>query len=221
MRDTIIFDFDGTLIDSAPGILATFAEVLSDAGLTPAVALDRSLIGPPLRQTMSKLVGELIAADDRLLSQLVENFKQRYDVIGVAHTPAYNQSGATLQALQEHGHTLYLATNKRATPTLALVEKFGWENHFRRVYCIDSHQPPYRDKTAMLEHLLEENHLSADRCLYVGDTTGDYIAAKACGLSFAAVLWGYGTWEPASEQERSSIHHCATLHELSALACGS
>lgn len=198
MQDTIIFDFDGTLIDSAVGILATFSAVLNAAGIKPAVPLDSRLIGPPLQPTMSKLTGPV--APEKL-DALVEDFKLRYADIGVARTPAYPAAESTLKQLAAHGKTLYLATNKRAQPTLALLEKFGWGHLFRRVYCIDSHQPAFSDKTAMLRQLLHENTLSAERCLYIGDTRGDYLSASACGIDFAAALWGYGDWEQNTAAE--------------------
>lgn len=193
MRDTLIFDFDGTLIDSAPGILATYAEVLSTAGIAPAVPLDQHLVGPPLQPTMERLLGHR-HADSELLQALIEDFKVRYASTGVAHTPAYPGADQALRALRTQGHTLYLATNKRAAPTLALLEKFGWQQHFRQVYCIDSRQPPYADKTAMLQQLIEDHTLPSQHCLYIGDTQGDQLAAVASGMRFAAALWGYGDW---------------------------
>lgn len=214
MRDTLIFDFDGTLIDSAPGILATYAEVLSAAGIAPAVPLDQHLVGPPLQPTMEKLLGHR-HADSELLQALIEDFKVRYASTGVAHTPAYPGADQALRALRTHGHTLYLATNKRAAPTLALLEKFGWQQHFRQVYCIDSRQPPYADKTAMLRQLLSENRLSAQQTLYVGDTHGDYLAASACGIDFAAAQWGYENWGTLADQKEVLKRAYTSLHALS------
>ena len=194
MRDTLIFDFDGTLIDSAPGILATYAEVLATAGITPAVSLDQHLIGPPLQPTMAKLLGDT-HKDDALLESLIEDFKLRYATTGVAHTPAYPDADATLRSLRELGYPLYLATNKRAQPTLALLDKFGWHQHFQGVYCIDSQQPAFADKTEMLDQLLGEHMLRAEQCLYIGDTHGDYLAATACNIGFIGALWGYEDWQ--------------------------
>ena len=56
IRD-ILFDLDGTLIDSSPGILASFARVLAARGLAPVVALDPSIIGPPLADTLRRISG--------------------------------------------------------------------------------------------------------------------------------------------------------------------
>ena len=202
MHDTLIFDFDGTLIDSAPGILATFAEVLSSAKVSPAVALDQNLIGPPLQPTMEKLLGR---NDPELLKTLVENFKLRYAITGIAHTLAYPNADETLQTLRDHGKTLYLATNKRASPTLALIEKLGWQDHFRRVYCIDSHQPAFANKTDMLQFLLRENQLTSAQCLYVGDTRNDYLSATKNGICFLAANWGYGVWDEDGIDQADTI----------------
>lgn len=211
MRDTLIFDFDGTLIDSAPGILATYAEVLSAADIAPAVPLDQHLVGPPLQPTMEKLLGHR-HADSELLQALIEDFKVRYASTGVAHTPAYPGADQALRALRTQGHTLYLATNKRAAPTLALLEKFGWQQHFRQVYCIDSRQPPYADKTAMLQQLIEDHTLPSQHCLYIGDTQGDQLAAVASGMRFAAALWGYGDWSAELPELRlTGIETLATM----------
>ena len=212
MHDTLIFDFDGTLIDSAPGILATYAHVLDAAGIQPAVPLDASLVGPPLMPTMSKLTGPL--APERL-AELVEQFKLHYADIGVANTPAYPDADATLRQLTEGGRTLYLATNKRTEPTLALLEKFGWAPHFYRVYCIDSQQPAFADKTAMLRQLVDDNDLAPEHCLYIGDTRGDYLAASACGMRFAAALWGYEDWQALTNSGEMLKHAYASLDALS------
>lgn len=204
--DTLIFDFDGTLIDSAPGILATYAEVFSAAGLQTAVPLDQSLIGPPLGPTMAKLLGQ---DNPELLAKLVDDFKPRYLSTGLANTPAYPGADAALYELVQQGKTLFIVTNKRAEPTLALLDKFGWNDYFHAIYCIDTQQPAYPDKTTMLRQLLADHSLSAAQCLYIGDTHGDQTAATTCDMAFMAALWGYDHWTEAEAPVR-----CARLSEL-------
>src|SRR5262249_6610664 len=141
---------------------------------------------------------------------------------GVAHTPAYPDAERTLQALHDRGRALYLATNKRASPTLALVEKLGWSPYFQRIYCIDSHQPAFNDKAAMLRQLLHENTRPAERCLYIGDTRGDYQSANACGIEFAAALWGYGDWEQNATAPGQAPFALTSLQQvLPLLSCDS
>ena len=76
MPTDILFDLDGTLIDSSPGILASFARVLEANGLAPAVPLEASLIGPPLAVTLRQVSG---VRDEALLARLVDAFKADYD----------------------------------------------------------------------------------------------------------------------------------------------
>ena len=86
MPPDILFDLDGTLIDSSPGILASFGRILAAAGLPPAVPLAASLIGPPLAVTLQQVSG---IADEVRLTRLVEAFKQDYDTAGYLATEMF------------------------------------------------------------------------------------------------------------------------------------
>jgi phosphoglycolate phosphatase len=202
----ILFDFDGTLIDSSGAILTTMAAVLSTNGLTPQRPLTRDLIGPPLLQTLQALTG---STDEVLLSALAAQFRQRYDSDGVAVTEAYAGVATVLQRLHDAGLQLYLATNKRQVPTLLLLERFGWLHYFAAVYCLDSRQPAFASKSQMLQMLLTEKNINASQAVYVGDTNHDEIAATAAGLPFFAVSWGYGV----GSQAYSSTAVCANSPE--------
>lgn len=215
MPDTFIFDLDGTLIDSAPGILATYAKILSDANISPAVPLDPNLIGPPLLPTLEKLLGYM---DPPLLIQLADRFKVEYDMTGVRNTPSYAGAHQLLEALKTEGKTLLLATNKRSAPTHALVKKFRWSHLFERIYCIDSSTPAFPDKAAMLRQLLADSMLSASKCIYVGDTQGDLEAASSCGIRFIAAEWGYGTW--ALDRPAANYASARSLQSLQGLLTG-
>ncbi len=206
-HNTIIFDFDGTLIDSAPGILATYAAVLKEAGVSPVAPLDQTLIGPPLGPTMLRLIG---IEREHLLPILVERFKQLYREIGISNTPAYPSADSTLEQLQRNGVRLFLATNKRAEATISLLNKFSWGHYFDDVYCIDSCAPPFENKKEMLAALLKNHNLKPTSAIYVGDTYGDFIAASSNGIPFAAALWGYEKWDshfgtPAMQQSLASL----------------
>jgi len=75
----ILFDLDGTLIDSAPTILSCFARVLEKRGMHPKCELTHSLIGPPLIETLRRISG---IDDPEILQGLADNFKRYYDEVG-------------------------------------------------------------------------------------------------------------------------------------------
>jgi phosphoglycolate phosphatase len=201
----IIFDFDGTLIDSSPAILETLGAVLHARGIAPARPLDRALIGPPLHATLQACTG---ITDKQVLEELADDFRKRYDTEGLYATQAYEGTAAVLQQLMAAGSRLHIATNKRQRPTLLLLAHFGWESWFRSVYCVDSHEPPYASKGQMLLAQVREQKLDPGDTIYIGDTRHDEVAAAQAGLPFIAAGWGYGIGEQAVSKA-ARLLHCA------------
>src|SRR5215471_15854193 len=147
----VIFDLDGTLIDSAPAILASFQAAFRGAGVTPARSIDASVIGPPLRETLALISG---SQDPDLLTELSARFASIYDTTGLLATEAYVGVDAVLRELAGIGLDLSIATNKRIYPTRKILDHLGWSRLFRHVYALDLFEPRLPDKAAMLERLL-------------------------------------------------------------------
>jgi phosphoglycolate phosphatase len=186
----LILDFDGTLIDSGPAVLETFAASLRAHGIAPQRPLARDLIGPPLHATLQTLTG---ISDKSQLEVLAAEFRKRYDTDGLYATAFYPGIPELLQAQLAAGRRLHLATNKRQKPTLLLLEHFGWLPWFTSIYCVDSRVPPFPSKGEMLRVQLREQQLDAADCVYVGDTRHDEVAAAEAGIAFVAAGWGYGS----------------------------
>ena len=191
----VLFDLDGTLIDSSPSILSCFGQVMNDEGLTPLLPLTDSLIGPPLRQTLINLTG---ATDGALLDRLVDGFKAYYDTEGYKETRAYDGVELLLARLTELNIPLAIATNKRRVPTLKILEHFRWNRYFRFIGTLDTPSPPHAHKGAMIGVLLDQLGVDPKESLYVGDKLEDGLAADANGMAFYAAAWGYGEWNTAS-----------------------
>ena len=189
-----VFDFDGTLIDSAPGILAAYEAVLQEAGLAPAIPLETGLIGPPLYETLMRISG---STDADLIQHLTEKFKQHYDTAGVLATHAYHGVDAMLNKLAAAGQPMHISTNKRLSVTLAMIEHLGWQHHFTSVYALDMAQPRLPGKTQLLSRQLAEQGLDPACTCYVGDKHEDGLAAQANGLIFHYAAWGYGDLQQA------------------------
>jgi len=190
----VIFDLDGTLIDSAPGILACFDRILRDTGITPLLPLDNRLIGPPLRQTLKMLTGVDAHTE---LDQLVQRFKDAYDTEGYLLTRVYQGVEDLLAAIHSDEIPMAIATNKRLEPALKIVETLGWERYFPLVGTLDMCSPPHPDKGSLIGYLLRVMEMDGKASLYVGDKREDGEAAQANGMAFVAAGWGYGEWETA------------------------
>jgi phosphoglycolate phosphatase len=189
LGNTVIFDFDGTIVDSAPAILATLEQVLAAHQLAPRRSFSRDLIGPPLDATLTALTG---ITDKSRLEQLITDFKAIYDGAGLESTILYSGMDVLIRDLAQSSYRLMLATNKRQYPTERLLAKFKLTGYFKGIHCLDTRSPPYLDKATMLTALLQNESLTPQQSIYIGDTCHDELAAEKAGLPFMAVAWGYG-----------------------------
>lgn len=187
--DTVIFDLDGTLIDSAPSILASMKAAFDTVGHPPCRAFEPQLIGPPLRETLATLAG---TENPALLDALSAAFMAHYDHVGYRAAEPYAGASELLEALCGQGFRLWIATNKRSHPTRLILEHLGWQHHFTGVVSPDTFTPATRSKTEMLGQILARHPLDQRRTLYVGDRQEDLAAAQAHGIQFAYASWGYG-----------------------------
>lgn len=206
----IVFDLDGTLIDSAPAILASFRDAFALVGRSPLRSIDESIIGPPLTETLELLAG---SREPALIAELSAAFKASYDTGGYKATAAYAGVGSMLAGLAAAGLTLSIATNKRIHPTRLILDHLGWSGHFAHVYALDLFPERLPDKAAMIGRLLADQAIPREAAIYIGDRSEDGESADANGLPFIAVTWGYGSltasemrpaWQTAPRPERLS-----------------
>ena len=183
----VIFDLDGTLIDSAPSILECFRLTLLDKKIDPVLPLTRNLIGPPLNATLSKLTG---ISDDKEVNVMAEVFKSFYDEQGYKKTVAFENVDKLLNSLVNDGLQLHIATNKRMKPTLLILSLLSWNNYFKSVYAVDSVEDRFKSKGEMLAALLGDKKINSSKFIYVGDRLEDYEAANENGLPYLMAQWG-------------------------------
>jgi phosphoglycolate phosphatase len=204
----ILFDLDGTLIDSAPSILEAFETVLVVHGLSPKVPLDRSLIGPPLRTTLSRLSG---VEDPAQLEEFAQTFRAWYDTQGVANTIGYPGLKSTLSVLRVCGHSLMVITNKRLFPAQAILGRLGVAELFEAIYGIDAFDPPLVDKGQRVAMACRNHGIARHDAFLIGDSLDDAQAAAHNSVLFIAATYGYGA-PPLNEP-----HAVACLESLEAL----
>lgn len=184
----IIFDLDGTLIDSAPGILAAITEVLRVFNVESKVAIDNSLIAEPLRQTLIKIANDI---DDDMLDQMVVLFKDIYDNQKLLATLVFDNVDAVLDKLKKSEFRLFVATNKRQLPCSRIIDHLGLDSYFEAVYSLDGFIPEKENKAALISQLMTDYNLNVGQTIYVGDRFQDYRAASETGLSYLHADWGY------------------------------
>ena len=186
---TVIFDLDGTLIDSQESILLSIEAALEEIGFESVVPLTKELIGPPLLETLSVICG---TNDPVRISMVAAKFKEIYDAEGYKHSLSYDGVDELLGCLQAEGYGVCLVTNKRKVPTEKILEYFDWRKHFSYVYTIDSAGLPFKNKTEAIAKLLQVSGIDPAHAVYVGDRHEDYEAATNNNMQCLLVQWGYG-----------------------------
>jgi phosphoglycolate phosphatase len=196
MRRSAIFDLDGTLTDSKPGILGCLTNTLEAHGIAWTGPLDW-FIGPPADYSMRRLMPD---ADEPRRAALLHDYRLCY--AGVH---------AVLQTLQASGWQLFVCTSKREDFTARILEKFALSGYFLAVYA-DTAGSLHHTKTALLRRLLEEQSLDPATTVMVGDRNFDIEAARANGVTSIAVTYGYGTSEELASARPD--HTCNAVEDL-------
>ena len=190
MISSVLFDFDGTLVHTAPGILAGFRKVLAQAGIAPREPVDERVIGPPLLSTLERLTGVRAGPE---LDQLTAAFKATYDADGILDAEPYPGLDAMLDALAKAGRRAFVVTNKRQAPARAIADRLGIAPRLAGLYSLDSLSPPAPRKQAVVARLLADHRIRPESAVFVGDSAEDAEAATGNGLRFIAATYGYGT----------------------------
>jgi len=182
----ILFDLDGTLTDSGDGIINSAAMTLAHYGLpVPDRQKMRVFVGPPLHETFMKFGVPEDKADEA-----VEVYRSRYNTIGKFENFPYPGIPELLQALQSHGHRLYIATSKPERVSNEILAHFDLARYFTLI-CGATEDRSRTEKADVIAYLLEQVGPS-EHTVMVGDTAFDVIGAKAHGIPAIGVSWGYG-----------------------------
>jgi phosphoglycolate phosphatase len=126
-------------------------------------------------------------------------YRQRFGTVGLFENRVYGGIPEMLEALQESGHTLYLATLKPTVYALRIVDHFGLQRYFAGIFGSEL-EGTRSDKTSLLSYLLQTELIAPSAAAMIGDRKHDIIGAKNNGIAGFGVLWGYGTKD---ELERS------------------
>ncbi|WP_255731632.1 HAD-IA family hydrolase [Phaeobacter sp. B1627] len=187
----ILFDVDGTLVDSQGAIVACMDEAFRAEGLAPpSREAVLSIVGLSLPQALAQLATEHSA---RMQDRLVEGYKRAYQAgrlrEGPAHSPLYPGARAALEALHAvPDYILGVATGKSQRGLDALIEGHGLHMFVTRQVA-DHH--PSKPHPSMVLTALSETGIAPESAVMIGDTSFDMDMGRAAGVTTIAVDWGY------------------------------
>ena len=181
----IIFDFDGTINNTAPGIYATFTAVLNHYGIdVSTVDLSRH-IGPPLTDSYTHLVGA------EKCQEAIALHRKAYDELNALYNSVlYDGIVDVLEQLSASGkYVLAIASSKYQPHAIESLAYHKISKYFRCVYG-QTEQRGFKEE--VLRQLIDDNGFNRDECLMIGDTLHDVEGAHANGIDVVAVTYGFG-----------------------------
>lgn len=199
----MIFDLDGTLTDSAEGVVSSFRHALAAVGAEVPGDLEAWVVGPPILQAMRTL-----GLGDRA-EEAVTAYRADYTSRGWTLNSLFDGVPELLVDLRGAGVRLAVATSKSEPIARRILEHFGIAEHFE-VIAGAAADGSRAAKAEVLEHALTQLHPLPDRVVMVGDRSHDVEGAGRHGIDTILVGWGYG----GSDVTDEAAMHVETVCEL-------
>ena len=213
--DIILFDLDGTLTNSAPGILNSVRYACRKLGLEmPSEATLRKFLGPPLIESFRTLLGLHDADAERALAA----FREYFPVTGIFENEVYDGVPALLADLKAAGKTVLLATSKPEEYAKRIMEHFDLAQYCDFI-CGATLDETRTDKAEVIAYALATAGIT-DKAgvVMVGDREHDVLGAKKNDLPCIGAVYGYGTAEELTAAGAAVL--AETVEELHKLLLG-
>lgn len=208
--DVVLFDLDGTLTESGPGVVRSLKYAFDAIGVPPPddTTLMR-FVGPPLLDSFRDIIG----LDDAAANDALVAFRRYFVDKGMFENAVYPGIPELLRALVDAGRRLAITTSKPLPSALPIVEHFALREYFEFVCGPDRDGSGAVKTTVVADAISALNIEPGAHVVLVGDRSHDVIGAHDNGIACIGVLWGYGSRDELSAAEAIA----ADVDELASL----
>lgn len=223
-KTTVIFDLDGTLVDSAPDLANSINAMLTTLNRTPFSSdTIHGWVGNGAKILVERaLSGQLVINDDLdedYCAKALAIFLKHYQENVCVDTQLYDGVAATLTTLKERGYQLHIVTNKPLQFVKPILDKLAIVDCFELVLGADS-LPKKKPDPMPLAHVCEQGDVAIEQCVMVGDSQNDILAANALEMESIAVSYGYNYGKDIREHNPTVVcdnfsqllNHLPSLH---------
>lgn len=187
----VIFDCDGTIVDSQAGIVLSMEHAFKTLRMTPPTrAQTLSVVGLSLPEAFSVLAPEAEAETRRDLADKYKRAFRELDLDPADHDGLYPGAKEVIEALaSRENYRLGIATGKSRRGVDRMLATNSWQSHFATIQTADDH--PSKPHPSMILKAMSETGAPAITTVMIGDTTYDIQMARAAGAGAIGVTWGY------------------------------
>lgn len=207
-QEIILFDLDGTLTDSAEGVIRSAQHMQEKMGIPKWADEDLVfIVGPPLLKTFTE--DFKMTAEDA--QKALGYFRERYASVGLFENKVYDGVFEMLKALKEKGKRLAVATSKKEETAVRILKHFELDTYFE-VIGGDDREVGRDTKAKVIEYVLEKMQADKKDAIMVGDRKFDVEGAHLAGILCIAIEYGYGG--RAEFEACGADYICATAKDL-------
>ena len=207
MKDYVLFDFDGTVFDTAEGITKCVQYALGKMGIEAELKDLMCFAGPPLDEMFSLRYG----MSPEQAHRAVELYRERYTPIGWAECSPFPGMHELMGRLRKKGIKLAVATSKPRHFAQRILEKYDMQNDFD-IICGSELDGTRGQKWEVIEYALSQFGIAPSEAIMVGDRKYDVIGAKKCGVPCIGVRFGYA--EPGELESEGAVYVAEDADDL-------
>ena len=207
MKNYVLFDFDGTVFDSAEGITKSVQYALGKMGIEAELKDLMCFAGPPLDEMFSLRYG----MSPEQTHRAVELYRERYTPIGWAECSPFPGMHELMGRLRKKGIKLAVATSKPRHFAQRILEKYDMQNDFD-IICGSELDGTRGQKWEVIEYALSQFGIAPSEAIMVGDRKYDVIGAKKCGVPCIGVRFGYA--EPGELESEGAVYVAEDADDL-------
>ena len=184
----VIFDVDGTLLDTTEGVLSSVKYTIQKHNLSPLPEEDlRTFIGPPIQKSFEKFYG----LNEEKVQVLAETFRNRYKNFDLLKAVPYGEIYTVLEYLKEHHIKIAVATYKRQDYAVSLLKYYHFDDYTSILYGTDNYNK-LRKRDIIQKCIIDSEIRDYSTVLMVGDSENDAVGAAEIGVDFLGVTYGFG-----------------------------
>lgn len=209
MYKYILFDLDGTLLDTTQGVIDAVKITITQYGFSmPSDEILKSFVGPPMQKSMA----ETFNLDKETALQVANDFRANYKKYSLYKAELYPNIIEMFEELCNRGFKIAIATNKSHENAEGIIKHFGLDK-----YCdfyMGSDLTGKLTKADIVEKCIEVLNADKKQTVLIGDSEFDLIGAKQAGIDFLGVTYGFGFKNPEEVQGNQFFNNVKALTDF-------
>lgn len=214
MIENLLFDFDGTIVDTSEGIIKSMHYAFEKLGIETLPDLKiKEVIGPPLPEMFKILLN---SNDKEIINKGIFYFREMYSKNGLIQLNLYDNVQDTLSYLNNINISLFIVTSKPYEFAKIITENLGIKKYFKDISGVSLNEA-VKSKGDRIGEIINKYKLKSEKTLMIGDRKEDVLAAKQNKLSTIGMLYGFGKKEDL--KSAGCAYFCSKFEDLKNILC--